>query len=171
MMTDDELRDAMARAMTGFAAVVAELVADEWDRPSMCDGWTVGDVVEHIVGGDRFAPIILGGGSLDDAIAAVVGVDHLGTDPSGAVADAAASTRDAFAASLDRTVDHPVGEIPARRFLGFRVLDQLGHTWDIGTGARPPGRAGSRRGRHRVGDRRARTRDARGVVALRRRHR
>jgi uncharacterized protein (TIGR03086 family) len=131
MTTDDELRDAMARAMTGFAAVVADVDDDDWDRASMCDGWTIRDVVEHVVGGDRFAPIILGGGTLDEAIEAVVGVDHLGDDPIGAVADAAASTRAAFADSLDRLVDHPVGSIPARRFIGFRVFDQLGHTWDI----------------------------------------
>lgn len=121
----------MARAMAGFAAVVAELGDGDWDRSSMCEGWTVRDVVEHVVGGDRFAPILLAGGGLDEAIEAVIGVDHLGDDPSGAVADAAASTRDAFAGSLDRTVDHPVGAIPARRFIGFRVFDQLGHTWDI----------------------------------------
>lgn len=131
MASDDELRDAMARAMAGFAAVVADLTDDDWDQPSMCDGWSVRDVVEHVIGGDRFAPIILGGGSLEEAIDAVMGVDHLGDDPVRAVADASATTRAAFADSLDRIVAHPVGEIPARRFIGFRVFDQLGHTWDI----------------------------------------
>ena len=31
------------------------------------------------------------------------------------------------------------GVIPARRFLGFRILDQLGHAWDLqmATGVRP----------------------------------
>ena len=131
MASDDELRDAMAQAMVGFAAVVAELGDDDFDQPSMCDGWTIRDVVEHVVGGDRFAPIILAGGTLDEAIEAVVGVDHLGDDPAGAVAEASATTRAAFSGSLDRIVDHPVGQIPARRFIGFRVFDQLGHTWDI----------------------------------------
>ena len=121
----------MARAMRGFAAVVAPLGADDWDRDSMCDDWTIRDVVEHVVGGDRFAPIILGRGTLDEAITAVMGVDHLGDDPAASVADAAASTRDAFAGSLDRMVAHPVGSISARRFIGFRIFDQLGHTWDI----------------------------------------
>lgn len=131
MVSDDELRDAMARAMAGFAAVVADLGPDDWDRDSMCDDWTIRDVVEHVIGGDRFAPIILGGGSLQEAIDAVMGADHLGDDPVAAVADAAASTRTAFSESLDRVVDHPVGPIPARRFIGFRIFDQLGHTWDI----------------------------------------
>ena len=131
MASDDELRDAMARAMVGFAAVVAELGDDDFDQPSMCDGWTIRDVVEHVVGGDRFAPIILAGGTLDEAIEAVMGVDHLGDDPVAAVADASATTREAFAESLDRIVEHPVGSVPARRFIGFRCLDQLGHTWDI----------------------------------------
>ena len=131
MASDDELRDAMARAMQGFAAVVADLTDGDWVQPSMCEGWTIRDVVEHVIGGDRFAPIILGGGTLDEAIAAVVGVDLLGDDARSSLADAAGATREAFAGSLDRTVDHPVGEIPARRFIGFRVFDQLGHTWDV----------------------------------------
>ena len=117
--------------MAGFAQATATVRDDEWDRPSMCTDWTIRDVVEHVVGGDRFAPILLDGGTLDEAIAAVVGVDHLGDDPIGAVADASAATRAAFAGSLDREVDHPVGTIPARRFIGFRIFDQLGHTWDI----------------------------------------
>ncbi|MEM9519228.1 MAG: TIGR03086 family metal-binding protein [Actinomycetota bacterium] len=133
MASDDELRDALARSMHGFAAVVAGLRDDDWDRPSMCDGWMIKDVVEHIIGGDRFARIVLDGGTLDEAIAAVVGVDHLGPDPIAAVTEASAAAREAFAGSLERVVDHPVGKIPARRFIGFRVFDQLGHTWDIAT--------------------------------------
>ncbi|MEM9202103.1 MAG: TIGR03086 family metal-binding protein [Actinomycetota bacterium] len=131
MASDDSLRDALARAMHGFAAVVADLDEADWDQPSMCDGWSIGDVVEHIIGGDRFARIVLGGGTLDEAIATVFGVDHLGDDPTVAVVDASTAARAAFADSLDRLVDHPVGRIPARRFIGFRVFDQLGHTWDI----------------------------------------
>ena len=61
MASDDDLRDAMARAMAGFAAMVAEVGEDEWTRPSMCDGWTIHDVADHVIGGDRFAAIILDG--------------------------------------------------------------------------------------------------------------
>lgn len=121
----------MAAAMAGFAHVVAELDDTELDQASMCDGWTIRDVVEHVIGGDRFAAIVLDGGSLPDAIEAVMGVDHLGDDRDASLAEASAAARLGFTESLDRSVDHPVGVVPARRFIGFRVLDQLGHTWDI----------------------------------------
>lgn len=121
----------MAVAMAGFAEVVGGLSDADLDAASMCDGWTVRDVVEHIIGGDRFASFVLDGGSLHDAIVAVMGVDHLGDDMVASLADASAGARAGFAKPLDRTVEHPVGTIPARRFISFRVLDQLGHTWDI----------------------------------------
>ncbi|MEM8708749.1 MAG: TIGR03086 family metal-binding protein [Actinomycetota bacterium] len=131
MPTDDELRTALERAMVGFAELVTTLTDADLDRASMCDGWTIRDVIEHVVGGDRFAAIVLDSGTLADAIGAVMGVDHLAPDRDVSLADAAAAARSGFAESLDRLVDHPVGTVPARRFIGFRVLDQLGHTWDI----------------------------------------
>ena len=134
MPTDQELRDAMAAAMDGFATMVTEIGPDQWDRPSPCDGWSVYDVVDHVIAGDRFAAIVLGGGSLEDAIEAVVGIDHVGADPATAARSAAAGARAGFGEPLDREVEHPVGTIPARRFLGFRIMDQLGHTWDVATG-------------------------------------
>ena len=131
MPSDDELRVAMAGAMAGFADVAGALSEADLDAASMCVGWTIRDVVEHVIGGDRFAAFVLDGGSLPDAIDAVMGVDHLGDDMVASLADASAGARAAFAGPLDRAVEHPVGTIPARRFISFRVLDQLGHTWDV----------------------------------------
>ncbi|MEO0493358.1 MAG: TIGR03086 family metal-binding protein [Actinomycetota bacterium] len=131
MSTDDELRTALAAAMRGFAEVVAGLGSDDLATPSMCPGWSVRDVVDHIIAGDRFAALALDGRSLGDAADAVLGVDHVGDDPVGNLAEAAAAARAGFARPLDVTVDHPIGPLPARRFIGFRVLDQLGHTWDV----------------------------------------
>ena len=138
MATDDELRQAMAAAMAGFAAVVGEVGPDDWLRDSPCEGWSVFDVVDHVIAGDRFAAIVLDGGTLDAAIGAVVGIDHVGGDAVGATTDAAAGARAGFAGPLDAEVEHPVGRIPARRFLGFRIMDQLGHTWDVATGIGRP---------------------------------
>ena len=134
MPTDHELRAAMAAAMDGFATAVDAIGPDDWDKPSPCDGWSVHDVVDHVIAGDRFAAIVLSGGRLDDAIGAVVGVDHVGDDPSDVARSAAAGARAGFDGPLDIEVEHPVGTIPARRFLGFRIMDQLGHTWDVATG-------------------------------------
>ena len=124
--------------MAGFAAIVGEVGPDDWSSDSPCEGWSVFDVVDHVIAGDRFAAIVLGGGTLDAAIGAVVGIDHVGADAVAATVDAAAGARTGFAGPLDAEVEHPVGRIPARRFLGFRIMDQLGHTWDVATGIDRP---------------------------------
>ena len=93
------------------------------------------DVVEAIEAG-RFAVHQMC--TLDDAIETVVGIDHVGDDPVAATAAAAAGARRGFEGDLDAEVEHPVGRIAARRFLGFRIMDQLGHTWDVATGIGRP---------------------------------
>ena len=129
MPSDDELRGAMAAAMAGFAEVVDALSETDLDAASMCDGWTIRDVVEHIIGGDRFAAFVLDGGSLHDAIGAVMGVDHLGDDMTASLADASAGARAGFAGPLDRTVVLTIaapgasfGNMPFRKDLNPKKL-------------------------------------------------
>ncbi len=133
MATDDQLRTAMAKTMTGFANVVAALDAEQWDLPSPCAGWSVFDVVDHVVAGERFTVGVLGGASLADAVAAQVGLDPENADVVEQVTTAAAAALGSFEGSLDRIIEHRVGPISARRMLGFRIIDQLGHTWDVAT--------------------------------------
>ena len=131
MAGDDQLRAAMATTMAGFAAVVAALEPEHWDRPSPCSEWSVFDVVDHVVAGERFTVGVLAGASLAEAVEAQVGLDPQNADVVGQVTDAAAAALAAFDGSLDRIIHHRVGLISARRMLGFRIIDQLGHTWDV----------------------------------------
>jgi uncharacterized protein (TIGR03083 family) len=51
-------REAMVLARTAyarFADVVEQLGAEDWDRPTDCEGWTVRDLVGHVVGAMRSA--------------------------------------------------------------------------------------------------------------------
>lgn len=48
-----EHREAMRHALTAyerFADVVDQLTPDDWGRPTDCEGWTVRDMVGHVVG-------------------------------------------------------------------------------------------------------------------------
>ena len=81
MGSDDQLRDAMAKTMVGFAAVVAALDSEHWDVPSPCTGWSVFDVVDHVVAGERFTAEVLAGASLAEASEAQVGLDSNNKDP------------------------------------------------------------------------------------------
>lgn len=123
----------MAAAMAGFAGVVAGLDHHHWDLPSPCTGWSVFDVVDHVVAGERFTAAVMAGASLEDGIAATVGMDRHSTDVVGQLTAAAAEALASFDGALDRTVEHRVGVISGRRMLGFRIIDQLGHTWDVAT--------------------------------------
>lgn len=49
------------------------------------------------------------------------------------VNEAAATVLAAFDGSLDQIIPHRVGPVSARRVLSFRIIDQLGHTWDVAT--------------------------------------
>lgn len=135
MASDDTLRTTMATTMAGFARAVAALEPEHWDAPSPCAGWSVFDVVDHVVAGERFTVAVLGGASLADAVEATVGLDDESADVVAQLTNAAAEALAAFDGSLDRIIDHRVGQITARRMLGFRIIDQLGHTWDVATAA------------------------------------
>ena len=119
--------------MTGFAAMVAALEPQHWDQSTPCPGWSVFDVVDHVVAGERFTAMTLSGASLAEASEAQVGIDPQNPDVVAQLKEAAAAVLAAFDGSLDRIIEHRVGPVSARRILGFRIIDQLGHTWDIAT--------------------------------------
>lgn len=133
MATDDQLRSAMATAMEGFAAAVEAVEPQHWERPSPCSEWSVWDVIDHVVAGEHFTAEVLGGAPQAVAIEMQVGLDDQNRDLVSQVVGASALALTAFEGSLDRTVEHRVGIITARRMLGFRIIDVLGHTWDVTT--------------------------------------
>ncbi len=47
-MDDDVLFEETVAQRTGMVDVLNELSEDEWDRPSLCEGWRVREVVAHI---------------------------------------------------------------------------------------------------------------------------
>ncbi|MGH9026140.1 MAG: maleylpyruvate isomerase family mycothiol-dependent enzyme [Acidimicrobiia bacterium] len=45
-----EVSDGLLSEMEAFEALIRPLTAAEWDTPSRCDEWTVGDVARHAIG-------------------------------------------------------------------------------------------------------------------------
>lgn len=132
MLYDDEIRKAMGVVMARFADAVRTVQPDQWDLPTPCDGWTVRDVVDHVVAGERFVVSVMSGAALARSVDASVGLDLDDDDVVRQLTGAAMKALDAFNQPLDQMVEHPVGSIPARLFMEYRIIDQLGHTWDIG---------------------------------------
>jgi len=106
--------------------------ADRWGDPSVCGEWTVRDVADHIVGGNRFAVALLDGASTEEAMAAARTGSFDG-DPVEQFDETAAAQLAAFEATgaLDRIVHHPAGDMPGAAFIGFRAGDLLLHGWDL----------------------------------------
>lgn len=119
-------------AAATFADRLSAVGDDQWDLPTPCEGWTVRDLVTHVVGGNGMVVVLADGGSADDCLA-VLGVTELGDDVATQFAESAASQAAAFAGegTLGRTFHHPAGDMPGEVVLGFRIGDLTIHAWDL----------------------------------------
>jgi uncharacterized protein (TIGR03086 family) len=121
-----EVADRYRRLTDAFAAKVAAVPADGWERPSPCNGWTARDVVRHVIATQGmfvgFIGLDLGTvASVDDDPvaawdAARAVVQHALEDPACAAAEFDGfQGRSTFAAAVDR----------------FLCFDQVVHGWDL----------------------------------------
>lgn len=124
--------DVLPHATNEFDRRVRLVAPDQWTQPSGLGEWTVRDLVDHVVGGNRMATVLLAGGTRDEAKAAF-GLSREDTDLPAAFAESARAQADAFAAAGDMTaiVHHPMGDMPASQLLDFRLTDLVVHAWDL----------------------------------------
>ena len=128
-VTPLELRDAIAVVQP----LVSGIDEQDWLRPTPCDGWTVHDLVNHVVAGNLlFAGVLEDRGTVQDLRVSLAG-DHLAADPVGAFAAAGDAVVAAFSApgALERTVTVPFGTVPASVALHLRITEILVHGWDL----------------------------------------
>ena len=133
-----------------------DLVEAEWDLPSECPGWTVRDVLSHLIGIER---VLLG----DPAPAPLEPLpahvqNEVGARNEAWVAERRARPgRDVLAefeevaarrladlrafpvARFDEIGPTPVGEVPYREFMNVRVMDSWVHEQDIRVATGRPG--------------------------------
>jgi uncharacterized protein (TIGR03086 family) len=120
------------RAASGFAATRDQVADDQWESPTGNDGQNVGQLVDHVIGGNRMAAVILGGGSRTDGMAAFArSADD--DDPISAFAQSRLEQAGAFAepGALERIVHHPAMDMPGAQLLGFRTVEYALHGWDL----------------------------------------
>ena len=124
--------DLLKRTAVEYRTRLVAVPADRWGDPSVCGKWTVKDVADHIVGGNRFAVALLDGGSTEEAMA-VARTGSFEGAPVELFDETAAAQLASFEAdgALDRIVHHPAGDMPGASFVGFRAGDLLLHGWDI----------------------------------------
>jgi uncharacterized protein (TIGR03086 family) len=137
----DALLAPLSTALGGAGQLVAAVTPDQWDRPTPCTDWTVRQLVNHVVGGNRLVVRVLRGEPLPplDQLGRRASVDQLGEDPTATYRDSAdrllAALREPGV--LDRTHTLPAGTLPGPAVVHVRTVETLVHGWDL---ARATGR-------------------------------
>ncbi|MGY1813495.1 TIGR03086 family metal-binding protein [Blastococcus sp. SYSU D00820] len=137
-----ELLELLQRAQNAFTDRVDAVEAGQWDDEAL-PGWTVADLVAHLVHEARRVPRLLAGEPADPASlqgpapsgrgVGGSGVLLLGGDPLAAWEDAAdgALTAVALHGDLDGTVALDGGPVPVRAWLTRLTADLTVHAWDL----------------------------------------
>ena len=127
-----DLPEVHACALDGARRSVAGVRDDQWEQTSDCEGWTVRELVNHIVTGNYWAAE-LGSGLTIEAVGDRLDGDVLGTDPLRAYDDSALIAAAVFRApgAMEAPCAVSYGPVPGEVYCGHRFLDVLIHGWDV----------------------------------------
>ena len=115
-----------------FDARVRQIGGHQWQAPTPDEDWTVRDLVNHLVGEDLWAPLLLAGSTITEVGDRFDG-DVLGAEPRAAWATACAAAVQAIEAdgAMDRIVHLSFGDFPGREYALQLIADHLIHAWDL----------------------------------------
>lgn len=117
-------------ALELFCAAVEQTPAQNWDRPSNLDGWSVRELVGHATGSTAKILTLLENG--DVSAPPSDPADWICDDPGARLRELAARVRKALpGADLDAPRASPQGEVPLHQALRFPVADLALHSWDL----------------------------------------
>jgi uncharacterized protein (TIGR03086 family) len=127
-----DLPEVHAQALEAVRPLVAGVQSRQWDDDSVCEGWTVRELVNHIVSGNYWAAELAAGKTIEEVGDRLDG-DVLGDDPVSAYDDSAAAAEAAFRApgAMDAPCAVSYGPVPGSIYCGHRFLDVLIHGWDV----------------------------------------
>jgi uncharacterized protein (TIGR03086 family) len=123
---------ALDRSTAGFATLLRAVGDEQWQLDTPDPGWTVRDLVNHVVGGNRRYVVLLAGAPTAE-VEALRDLGHLGDDPVQAFTDTAAEMTEAFhrPGVLEMTVHHRLGDRSGAELLIMRVIEHTMHGWDL----------------------------------------
>ncbi len=123
---------ALDRAAQTFGLTLAQVQEGQWQDPTPNDGQNVRQLVDHVIGGNRMATVILDGGSREEGLAQFARAKD-DVDPVAAFEQSRVEMAEAFAqpGALQRMVAHPAQEMPGQMLLVFRITEYALHGWDL----------------------------------------
>jgi uncharacterized protein (TIGR03086 family) len=127
-----DLFEALDRATVGFAHTLSQVRDDQWTAPTPNPGWSVRDLINHVVGGNRRYVVLLTGAPTVE-VEALRDLDHLGSDPMQAFVETSAEVTAAFQApgAMTQIVHHRLGDRTGEELLVMRVIEHALHGWDL----------------------------------------
>lgn len=116
----------LVRAITATRAVLSGVKPDDLDRPTPCPSWDVHALINHIIGGPRWAAAVMVGRE-------PVTEDYGAGDYLASYDETTAEALAAFAVpgALEKTVSLPFGDFTGAWLLLGTTVDQLTHGWDL----------------------------------------
>jgi uncharacterized protein (TIGR03086 family) len=127
-----ELLELFQRAQAQFTDRVDAVAPDQWEDESL-PGWTVADLVAHLVTEQLWVPPLLAGEPVLEGRFPEETSDLLGADPFTGWESAADDALSAFAEddALIRTVHLSRGPTPATEYIFEMTADLTVHAWDL----------------------------------------
>lgn len=126
--------DALRRADREFSSRLALVPKTAWGEQSACEDWSVGDLVDHVVGGNVFTIEILGGSDTATAMeAAIAGATSGAARRRGAYDESAREMLECLAAddALGQSYAHFGGTMSGAEVAALRCEDIALHAWDL----------------------------------------
>lgn len=127
------------RTVSGFVGTVDRADGAGWDDPTPCAGWSVHELLNHLVAEDRWTRPLLEGRTIEQVGDALDG-DLLGDDPRAAAHGAADEAVLAVRGLLHdgAKVHLSYGEESADEYVRQLCADHLVHAWDLAAAAGVP---------------------------------
>lgn len=127
------------QALAAVRPIVAGIRDDQWDLPTPCEGWTVRDLLNHIVAGNLWAAALARGRTIEEVGSALDG-DMLISGPVAAYDMSAESAASVFElpGALEAPCAVSYGPVPGSVYAGHRLIDVLIHGWDLASATGQP---------------------------------
>jgi uncharacterized protein (TIGR03086 family) len=128
--------DALGASAERVLELVGQIRPEQWSNPTPCTEWNVRTLVGHMIVSRQGCCELLKGASAANYVSMYEKqTEAAGSDPVTTLKSGVRSVRAAFAepGALERTVHHPIGDIPGSRLLGMLIGDSVVHSWDLAT--------------------------------------